>query len=325
MVSHIYLIDACGISNMNCLAVISFAISAIVPLEALNTSPPHFWENSWIQRNSQPVDTLQQGFMLLDNNISMQASVTYPSQSQSEPYLSIEDILRISSAGDNQPTSGHGVEVSAADTQALNWHHQNFDKLNTSPLANTNPSLPSPTAMMDTKTQTITTPKPKVKMTIAEIILAQVSHDSQHGSSSTPAESTNHRSDGCVFNGKWYKPLMEIEHGQYGDWCYGSYCNHESIIVHWDNHKCGTSPIPPSAMEVAQPVNPDPNSGCVYKGKWYAPGTDIDHSQNFGTCSGTYCDFQSNIQHWADRCLHTMAPPTQISVGHLQQLDLIKK
>ena len=47
---------------------------------------------------------------------------------------------------------------------------------------------------------------------------------------------------GCFYKGQWYKPNSEVERGQSGSWCYGTYCNKASVVIHWDDQKC-KSPI----------------------------------------------------------------------------------
>lgn len=173
---------------------------------------------------------------------------------------------------------------------------------------------------------------------------------------------------GCFYKGQWYKPSSEIERGQSGNWCYGTYCNPSSVVIHWDDHKCKapitTPPVfnkkdssnsdpqsvaaqqqtifnmfaPPSSSSssssssfnsfgsngnggslLAQTFSTssstttqNPNLGCTYNGRWYAPGTDIENVQDYGRCYGVYCDFKSKIVHWNERCRAvTVAPFTQ--------------
>ena len=117
-------------------------------------------------------------------------------------------------------------------------------------------------------------------------------------------------SKGCYYKKMWYSPLTEISKGQSGDWCYGTYCNHEGVVVHWDDHRCiqniqETTPLftaPPTTV-----VNPE--LGCFYKGRWYDPGQDILNSRNMDTCYGSYCDYNSKVVHWEDKCYATVPPP----------------
>lgn len=66
--------------------------------------------------------------------------------------------------------------------------------------------------------------------------------------------------------------------------------------------------------------------GCFVNGRHYAPGTDIENHRDYGRCYGSYCDFNSKVVHWNDRCraMPQMSQPTQtMSMRQLQQLDLI--
>ncbi|XP_052276615.1 uncharacterized protein LOC127875905 [Dreissena polymorpha] len=276
-------------------------------------------------------------------------------------------------------------------------------------------------------------PKPILQMTLGEILLAAsrdkvVNGDTNPSTKPKTTESPVEKR-GCFFDNKWYQPLSEIERGQTGSWCYGSYCNHESMVIHWDDHNCTISTTAPTRsntgsdvhlfnqlVNIAKPLTPSPKSpaslnadldpatmnqfynqfvalgapitgdvgmlmpgsqssgggsnlaslaaldpsllsklqetmgpnlggvgsgaiggpalggssgpGCFHEGRLYSPGADITNNREYGHCYGTYCDFNSKVVHWSDRCAQTMAPPTQSYQDlhrQLQQLDLLKK
>lgn len=112
----------------------------------------------------------------------------------------------------------------------------------------------------------------------------------------------------CFYEGKYYEPLTEISNGRSGDWCYGSYCNHEGKITHWDDFNCPLTITPPPAPTTKPPAS---DAGCIYQGVWYSPGADIDNYAMYGMCYGTYCDWTSHVVHWEDSCYATVptVPP----------------
>ncbi|XP_052794237.1 mucin-5AC-like [Mya arenaria] len=318
----------------------------------------------------------------------------------------------------------------------------------------TTPATTSTTTATTTTTAlpvTTTTKKPLLEMTLAELLMAASKGKSTNIAAALLKHSKpKNKRRGCMFQGKMYMPLTEIERGQSGSWCFGSYCNHESDIVHWDDHNCTSAtktPKPLMGVETAattfitnpptKPTTPatttsvisgmdpvlldqlyrqflaestgtgsatassssqninsqgvpdqmtallmqqigsgasvtsgaslnapigahgnvDPvvmammqqavkgspglsgssgagigarpsTDGCVHQGRWHAPGTDIESHRDYGHCYGFYCDFNSQVKYWSDRCAQTEAPPTQNFQElrrQLQQLDLLKK
>lgn len=60
--------------------------------------------------------------------------------------------------------------------------------------------------------------------------------------------------------------------------------------------------------------------GCLHNGRWYAPGADIQNRKDFGRCYGSYCDYNSKVVQWNDRCTGTISPPT---MGMGDQMSII--
>ena len=115
----------------------------------------------------------------------------------------------------------------------------------------------------------------------------------------------------CFHEGRHYQPLTEISNGRSGDWCYGTYCNHEGKLVHWDDYNCPAR----NAEKPAPTPPPQPSdAGCKYYGVWYPAGADIENYAVQGMCHGTYCDWTSNIIHWEDACYATV-PSIPIPTG----------
>ena len=107
----------------------------------------------------------------------------------------------------------------------------------------------------------------------------------------------------CYHEGRYHPPSTEISNGRSGDWCYGTYCNHEGKLVHWDDYNCpGTKAQEPTPTEPPKPSD----AGCMYYGIWYPAGSDIENYAVHGECHGTYCDWTSNIIHWKDACYATV-------------------
>ncbi|XP_045204689.2 uncharacterized protein LOC123557337 [Mercenaria mercenaria] len=259
----------------------------------------------------------------------------------------------------------------------------------------TTTTTPKPTTTTTTPSTTtvarivLTTNKPIMKMTIGEILRLQSNMNAEANQVTVKAQG---RPRGCHYKGTFYKPLSEIEKGQTGNWCYGSYCNHEGVVVHWDDHKCTTAQTAPSITKptetvppVTQPTVTNPvqtggmggmasfmnmaqmagmggmagsggmadisrfaammggnagsggtggtsgssgNSGmgCFHNGKWYAPGADIENLRDYGRCYGTYCNYNSEIVNWNDRCTATVPTPTaggSISqMGNMDQMGM---
>lgn len=102
----------------------------------------------------------------------------------------------------------------------------------------------------------------------------------------------------CFHKGRHYEPLTEISSARSGDWCYGSYCNHEGKVVYWDDFNCPATIAPTPAPS---------DAGCVYDGVWHPVGADIEHYEVYGMCYGTYCDWTSTVVHWEESC-HSTAP-----------------
>ncbi|XP_066931656.1 uncharacterized protein [Clytia hemisphaerica] len=51
--------------------------------------------------------------------------------------------------------------------------------------------------------------------------------------------STTDTDQGCYTNGRAYKPGVHIDSGNDGSsWCFGRYCNENSVIVYWDDFHC---------------------------------------------------------------------------------------
>ena len=124
-----------------------------------------------------------------------------------------------------------------------------------------------------------------------------------HAKTAQESGKTTSKDKRCFHEGRYHEPLTEISNGRSGDWCYGTYCNHEGKIVHWDDLNCPLTITPtPAPTKPPQPSN----AGCIYYGVWYAAGADIDNYVMDGKCHGTYCDWTSHIVHWEDSCYATV-------------------
>lgn len=208
-------------------------------------------------------------------------------------------------------------------------------------------------------------------MTLGEILMLQ---SKMNAAANQVTVKTTITRRGCYYKGQFYEPLMEIEKGQTGSWCYGTYCNHEGTVIHWDDHKCSTTPTTTEPIKPTQPVaeqagmadiintaraagmsmadlnrfasmigmsgssnagtsamgidamgpnnigNANSGQGCFHNGQWYAPGADIENLRDYGRCYGSYCDYNSNIVHWNNRCTATVPPPT--SMGGMGQMGM---
>lgn len=56
----------------------------------------------------------------------------------------------------------------------------------------------------------------------------------------------------CFYESRWFPAGTIISAGRSGDWCFGSYCDIDGHVKHWDDYKC-----PPS--DNANPPFPDLN------------------------------------------------------------------
>ncbi|KAL4230776.1 hypothetical protein ACF0H5_011151 [Mactra antiquata] len=125
----------------------------------------------------------------------------------------------------------------------------------TAPTTTTTTLAPTTTAAPQTAPQIVTVPtvKPLVKMTLGEILKLSKLNLPGFSPQKTPkptTTTTTPKPRGCHYKGHFYEPLAEIERGQTGKWCYGSYCNHKGIVIHWDDHQCASAPpTPPTAQK----------------------------------------------------------------------------
>lgn len=143
----------------------------------------------------------------------------------------------------------------------------------------------------------------------------------------------------CFYEGRWFPAGTIISAGRSVNWCYGTYCDIDGVVKHWDNYNCPlpdqnnpqppfpniqqtttttTTPLPPTT---AQPSFWFPttqtafsNLGCFYEGRFYWAGRDIYNKKRGPRCMGAYCDWNSRIQVWQDDCRFTMPPsPHQVN------------
>lgn len=65
----------------------------------------------------------------------------------------------------------------------------------------------------------------------------------------TPPPPTN--PPGCQVNGQFFAPGSEISRGEdrEANWCFGTFCDDEGNVLHWDNFYCYPTTTPPSTTE----------------------------------------------------------------------------
>lgn len=143
----------------------------------------------------------------------------------------------------------------------------------------------------------------------------------------------------CFYEGRWFPAGTIISAGRSVNWCYGTYCDTDGNVKHWDNYHCPlpdqknpqplfpniqqtttttTTPMPPTTRPPSfwfpTTQSPFSNMGCFYQGNLYWPGQDIFNTRRGPRCFGAYCDWNSKVQHWTDECRYTM-PPVQHQVN----------
>ncbi|XP_060586062.1 uncharacterized protein LOC132741817 [Ruditapes philippinarum] len=121
------------------------------------------------------------------------------------------------------------------------------------PTTTTTTTTARPTTTTTKAPVVLKTDKPLTQMTLGEILRLQ---SKLYPETKQPIEKKSGRPRGCHFKGKFYEPLSEIEKGQTGNWCYGTYCNHEGTVVHWDDHKCTTTQTTPPPTQPTVPTAP---------------------------------------------------------------------
>ena len=95
------------------------------------------------------------------------------------------------------------------------------------------------------------------------------------------------------------------------DWCYGSYCDYDGYVYHWDKWNCHHSTT--SAPTTPLPTTTTRRPGCFFDGKYYEPGSDINRGADRGSdwCYGSFCDENGNIVQWDNfHCFTTPRPTT---------------
>lgn len=58
----------------------------------------------------------------------------------------------------------------------------------------------------------------------------------------------------CFYEGRWFPAGSIIKAGRSGDWCFGSYCDLDGKVKHWDDYTC-----PPPDKNNPHPPFPDLN------------------------------------------------------------------
>ena len=152
-----------------------------------------------------------------------------------------------------------------------------------------------------------------------------------------PPSKTTPPAKGCEYEGKFYSPGEEIKRGidMEKRWCYGSYCGDDGHVIAWDNFNCtnATSPLPtwtstmpnkktkntttPLTTVLSTPSITPSTPGCVYNGKFYSPGVEIEK----GRCHTTYCTNDSLIIVGDFICRTTSLPSTALPFR--SQLDIL--
>ena len=61
---------------------------------------------------------------------------------------------------------------------------------------------------------------------------------------------------GCYHDGKYYGVGEEIDNGQDGNHCYGTYCAEPGSVVAWDNWNCGSTTTTPYPNTTPTPPKP---------------------------------------------------------------------
>ncbi|KAL3880707.1 hypothetical protein ACJMK2_032927 [Sinanodonta woodiana] len=134
----------------------------------------------------------------------------------------------------------------------------------------------------------------------------------------------------CLHQGTWYRPGQEISTGQVLNWCFGSYCDYDGLVKHWDDFHCQFSinnsrnntsapttkppvflqPKPPIVRPRTTPIVPTTTAGmgCEYRGKWYWPGETASYEQISTVCFGYNCDLNSKLVYFEEYCAPTASP-----------------
>ncbi|KAL3880109.1 hypothetical protein ACJMK2_032378 [Sinanodonta woodiana] len=117
---------------------------------------------------------------------------------------------------------------------------------------------------------------------------------------------------GCFYNNRWYRPGEEISHGQTGNWCYFTMCDHSGQIIKGDDFNCHTT------LTTTTPIYFETTrAGCFYDGNWYSLGEVISHGQSGNWCYSTMCDHTGQIIHGDDfNCMTTTATTTPADQNH---------
>ena len=137
----------------------------------------------------------------------------------------------------------------------------------------------------------------------------------------------------CFYEGRWFPAGTIISAGRSVSWCYGTYCDIDGTVKHWDDFNCRQSnslPFPNVQQATTPTTTPQPppttqqpsywypttqssfaSMGCFYEGRFYWAGADIYNRRRGPTCLGAYCDWNSQVQVWQDDCRYTMPPPQQ--------------
>eukprot|EP00112_Aurelia_sp_Birch-Aquarium-sp1_P024000 Seg7387.2 transcript_id=Seg7387.2/GoldUCD/mRNA.D3Y31 product="hypothetical protein" protein_id=Seg7387.2/GoldUCD/D3Y31 len=168
--------------------------------------------------------------------------------------------------------------------EVISWDTWNCKKKSTTPPAATTP--PIPTTLPDTTLPFPTTPT------------------------------------GCYENGKFYPPGSDMSSGyeESSDWCYGSICSVDGVVISWDRWNCKkkttippATTTPPIPTTLPDTTTPSTTYGCFYEGRRYEPEEQIsegyDESSNW--CYGLYCGYDGQVSTW-DKfdCKGTTVQPT---------------
>ncbi|KAL3878310.1 hypothetical protein ACJMK2_030673 [Sinanodonta woodiana] len=52
------------------------------------------------------------------------------------------------------------------------------------------------------------------------------------------APTTSISPDGCIIDGRHFRPGEDISRGTFGLWCFGSYCSENGEVISWDEWNC---------------------------------------------------------------------------------------
>jgi len=126
-----------------------------------------------------------------------------------------------------------------------------------------------------------------------------------------PMDHTTLPPHGCYDNGVLYRPGEAMSQGydESSDWCYGTYCDENSLIVSWDTWNCRKrTTYPPTTL----PMTMTMARKCKYGSSLYNDGDKVyeryDKQNNW--CYGLFCSNEGQLVYWDKWNCNKVATPS---------------